>query len=328
MTMKDTYSSSSFLSSMMLEVHAHPEEQTAAPVEFEIAAAMLEGGEEELAALAPPLLVSSPETAAAAAVTTPAAVTVEQHDENWKWTTSSSILSSLSSTSSSTSSTTMPMIVLRTVLVMMGIFLLIFRRTKRKWKKAVRTEKLRRLDRQEEALRHRILLKTVEKERDYLKRKLKNLQLDNEILEQQVEELCNQRQDLYDTLEVMSRLSPSWSQPQRQQQQQDYKDFTFPEEEEEEEHEDIDADSDNKRSMNTDLLLTPLTEYLIQEHHDNDDHSNEAIVAGACYDQEDDVDNQSRVSASSRSTLATEPVSPPTNKVVKNVAVQCFKIVA
>ena len=364
-TVKDTDSfSSSFQSSTMVldrEAHTHArahqeEEQTPSPevvVEFETAAAaaaiaMFKEGDEAFDALVvqPPLSVSSPRTAS---VNT--GVEMEDHDDDrklwgttWSYSSSSSIpLSSLLSSTNPTKTTTMPMMVaLRTALAMTGIFLLIFRRFKRKWKKAVRVEKIRRLDHQEEALRHKLLLKTMEKERDYLKRKLKSVQLDNEMLEQQIEELGNQRQDLYDTLEVMSRLSPSyWSQQlQHQQHQQQHRDDCFFQDKElDGGNIDDDISSNKKHSTKTNHLLTTPTEYHhVQEQHDNDDddQTDEAIVAGASagvYDEEDDVDNQSRVSASSRSTLVTEPISPPTiNKGVKNLTVpppvKCLKVVA
>ena len=359
---KDTdSSSSSFQTSTMLDreahahthAHAHQEEQSPSPEVVVAAATMitLEEGDEALDALVvpPPGSVSSPTTTSVDTV-----VEMQNHDDNRKlWVTTASSSIPLSSSSSSswiplssllllpaapTKATTMHMmVVLRTALAMTGIFLLIFRRFKRKWKRAVRVEKIRRLDHQEEALRHKILLKTMEKERDYLKRKLKSVQIDNEMLEQQIEELANQRQDLYDTLEVMSKLSPSyWSQKSEdhQKQQHYHDDRIF--QEKESDGGNIDDNSNKKHSMEKDLLLTTPTEHLTQEQNNNGDydHTDEAIVfgTGVCDNEEGDVDNQSRVSASSRSTLVTEPISPPTvNKGVKNLAVptvQCLKVVA
>jgi hypothetical protein len=92
--------------------------------------------------------------------------------------------------------------IIHTILVVSGICLALHRRAQRKWKKALRDERLQRLNRQEEALRHKILHRTAELQRDCLKRKIRYLQTDKDVLERQVEELQSQRQDLYEFISM------------------------------------------------------------------------------------------------------------------------------
>jgi hypothetical protein len=187
----------------------------------------------------------------------------------------------------------------------------VHRRSKQQWTKTARTEKLQRLKGQEEVLRYKILMKKVEHERDFVKRKLKYLQVDIDILEQQVHDLQSQRHRLYEILDISNR-SAMLSTLQDNTLSAIVDNVICPADGDDDTNSikiELDSEGANGRRDKSIVLLTRSVAFLQRKEQDND--KNDAITD----DDEDDV------SVSSRSTVVTEPASPSSTvkTTVKNL---------
>lgn len=205
--------------------------------------------------------------------------------------------------------------VLQSLLLLSGIFLFLHRRAERKWKKAFRDEKYQRLNRQEEALRHTILLRKAERERDWFKRKVSYVEADKRMLEHQIHDLQWQQQQLYEVLDLSRR--------------------------------DLDLDGDKlsqrcselkslmRRTTNTRLCLSDIClSFDMQEEPDAHDKKScgsqkcamRRLDGGNSRSLRRSVSGASHESGTRRSTLAAEPASPASAAMARTLCKQAVTI--